>query len=94
MSFIELLAGFLLMMVCRFIYTLYLMIDANFRLVNLHRSSEIADPGLHTGLAYFVPTAPYLEYLKSRAGEKDVSISDGCRRLLLTGFADCWLQRV
>jgi hypothetical protein len=47
--------------------------DANFRLKNRMRSSEAADPGLHTGFAYLVENAPYLEHVSKYASQKDVS---------------------
>ncbi|KAH7917767.1 hypothetical protein BV22DRAFT_1052206 [Leucogyrophana mollusca] len=47
--------------------------DANFRLKNRMRSSDAADPGLHTGLAYFVPEAPYKAHLLKFASQKDMS---------------------
>jgi len=49
--------------------------DANFRLKNRMRSSEAADPGLHTGLAYFVKNEPYLEHVKKYATQTDVSFT-------------------
>jgi hypothetical protein len=37
------------------------------------RSSEAADPGLHTGLAYLVKNEPYIEHILKYASQKDVS---------------------
>lgn len=48
-------------------------VDANFRAKNLIRSSELADPGLHTGLAYFVENEGYKEHVLKSATQKDVS---------------------
>lgn len=53
---------------------LLIAIDANFRLKNLYRSSDIADPGLHTGLAYFVEDGPYREHYQTFVSQKDVSM--------------------
>jgi hypothetical protein len=49
--------------------------DANFRLKNRMRSTEAADPGLHTGLAYLVENEPYIEHVSKYASQKDVSDS-------------------
>lgn len=46
--------------------------DVNFRLKNRARSSTTADPGLHTGLAYFVPEKPYAEHILRNASQTDV----------------------
>ena len=37
------------------------------------RSSEAADPGLHTGLAYLVKNEPYTEHILKYASQQDVS---------------------
>lgn len=47
-------------------------LDANFRLKNLRRPSSV-DPGLHTGLAYFVANQQYFDYLAAHPKQKDVS---------------------
>ncbi|KAL0958884.1 hypothetical protein HGRIS_014200 [Hohenbuehelia grisea] len=44
-------------------YSLLVLLDANFRLKNRMRSSEAADPGLHTGKAYFVEQSAYKTHL-------------------------------
>ncbi|KAJ8695381.1 hypothetical protein PTI98_007984 [Pleurotus ostreatus] len=59
----------------RFLYSLFVAVDANFRLKNRLRSQETLDPGLHTGLAYFVPQKPYNEHILKFASQKDISIS-------------------
>lgn len=46
--------------------------DANFHLKNRNRASSIADPGLHTGLAYFVPDKFYTEHILKNASQADV----------------------
>lgn len=48
-------------------------IDANFRLRNLLHSDDVTDPGLHTGMAYFVETKGYKEHVAKYATQKDVS---------------------
>jgi hypothetical protein len=47
----------------RFLYTLFVALDACFRLKHRLVSSEAKDPGLGTGLSYFVEDGPYREYL-------------------------------
>jgi hypothetical protein len=37
------------------------------------RSSDAKDPGLHTGLAYFVENKPYKEHILKYASQEDVS---------------------
>jgi len=58
---------------CRWIYCLFLAIDANFRLKLKARG--IKDPELGSGLAYFVDTIKFQEHLKNRAHEEDVSLN-------------------
>ncbi|KAF9500747.1 hypothetical protein BDN71DRAFT_1567169, partial [Pleurotus eryngii] len=45
------------------IYSLFLAIDANFRLKRLSASNDIRDPGLNRGFAYFVEEKKYKEFL-------------------------------
>lgn len=56
----------------RFLYSIILTLDANFRLKNRMRSSDEADPGLHTGLAYLVPQMEYKAHILKHASQKDV----------------------
>ena len=58
----------------RFLMTLIVAMDANFRLKNLIRSSLAKDPGLHTGFAYFPPDEPYRQHVLKYASQKDVSL--------------------
>jgi hypothetical protein len=55
---------------CRWLYALFIAIDANFRLKRKAVSSDEVDPGLNTGWAYFVEETKYKKYLSARAGEK------------------------
>lgn len=50
-------------LVCRWIYSLFLAIDANFRLKRLSASDDTRDPGLHTGYTYFVEEKKYKQFL-------------------------------
>lgn len=52
----------------------HLTLDANFCLKNLFHSTPMVDPGLHTGLAYFVKYVPYLHHLGKYVTQTDVSI--------------------
>ncbi|TFK60790.1 hypothetical protein BDN72DRAFT_778956, partial [Pluteus cervinus] len=54
----------------RWIYRLFLAIDANFRLKRRAISSESADPSLNKGWAYFVEQEAYAEHLSVHASDK------------------------
>ncbi|KAL0565172.1 hypothetical protein V5O48_016855 [Marasmius crinis-equi] len=54
----------------RYLYQKFIAVDACFRLKRRTVSSEQKDPGLYTGLAYFVPQATYQEFAK-HAPEQD-----------------------
>jgi hypothetical protein len=56
----------------RFLYSLTLAIDANFRLKN--RFSSGSDTSLGSGWAYFVENKRYKEYIAQHVTEKDVSV--------------------
>ncbi|KAK0433179.1 hypothetical protein EV421DRAFT_1910330 [Armillaria borealis] len=56
-----------------YLYCGIFAMDANFRLKNLFRSTFAADPGLHTGLAYFVKYAPYASHLAKYVTQTDMS---------------------
>jgi hypothetical protein len=63
---------FLLLTNTRFLYMMFLAVDANFRLKNQLVSNYSQDPGLGTGWAYLVPREPYERYVFSRANDADV----------------------
>ncbi|KAG2135246.1 hypothetical protein DEU56DRAFT_981136 [Suillus clintonianus] len=52
----------------RFLYALFLAIDANFRLARRNVSSDAADPGLNQGYSFFVEETAYKSFLNSRGG--------------------------
>lgn len=52
---------------------LIVCLDANYRLKNQLVSSEVADPGLGTGLAFFGPLEPYRKWLLSCTDVEEVS---------------------
>ncbi|KAJ8701131.1 hypothetical protein PTI98_002092 [Pleurotus ostreatus] len=52
----------------QWIYSLFLAIDANFRLKRLGASNDIRDPGLNKGYAYFVEEKKFKEFLESFDG--------------------------
>lgn len=58
----------------RWLYSLFIAIDANFRLKLKTRG--IRDPELGSGLAYFVNSEKFEAHLKSHVDEDDVSTSD------------------
>ncbi|KAK7038932.1 hypothetical protein VNI00_010323 [Paramarasmius palmivorus] len=49
------------------------LLDACFRLKRRNISSEKKDPGLYTGLAYYVPQPDYQEWMKSVPEQKETS---------------------
>ncbi|KAJ7792665.1 hypothetical protein B0H14DRAFT_3094155 [Mycena olivaceomarginata] len=65
----------------RFIYTLFLALDAGFRLKRGLVSSELKDPGLGTGLAYLLENIPYREYLLTVTDQKEMSTCSGLAAL-------------
>lgn len=58
----------------RFIYTLTIAIDANFRLKRRAVSSNERDPPLGSGWGYFVENKPYLDYVVKYADQQDVRV--------------------
>ncbi|KAF8871631.1 hypothetical protein BD779DRAFT_1453711, partial [Infundibulicybe gibba] len=48
----------------RYLYRLFLGVDANFRLKRKHVSNDKVDPGLGAGWAYFVEEKTYKDYLR------------------------------
>jgi len=58
----------------RWMYSLFIAMDANFRLKLKTRG--IKDPELGSGLAYFVNAAKFDAHLKSQVHEEEVSVSD------------------
>lgn len=74
--------------ISRFLYIIILALDANFRLNNRLRSTEAADPGLHTGHAYFVSQPGYNDHLRKYVTQEDVSrLASSARGILLIDFA-------
>ncbi|EIW76562.1 hypothetical protein CONPUDRAFT_76203 [Coniophora puteana RWD-64-598 SS2] len=65
----------------KFLYCLFLAMDANFRLKNRNRGESSTDVELHNGLAYFVKTGPYMEYIRSSEAQRDISTCSGFRSL-------------
>ncbi|SJL14297.1 uncharacterized protein ARMOST_17753 [Armillaria ostoyae] len=64
-----------------FLYHGILALDANFRLKNLFRSTKEADPGLHTGLAYFIKHTLYLLHLSKYVTQTDILTCSGFKTL-------------
>ncbi|KAJ7763861.1 hypothetical protein B0H16DRAFT_1311029 [Mycena metata] len=65
----------------RFLYFLFVALDACFRLKRRLVSSELRDPGLGTGWAYFVEQEPYRAYLLTRTNETEMSTCSGLAAL-------------
>ncbi|KAJ7764813.1 hypothetical protein B0H16DRAFT_1310446 [Mycena metata] len=65
----------------RFLYVLFLALDACFRLKRRIISSELRDPGLGTGWAYFTENEPYRQYLLSVTDQKEISTCSGLAAL-------------
>ncbi|PPQ76635.1 hypothetical protein CVT26_012761 [Gymnopilus dilepis] len=85
----------------RFLYFVFLCIDANFRLKNQLVSNYSTDPGLGIGWAYMIAREPYEDYVKSRANDLDVryGFRRWCLDLLTISVQDvdskgCGLQAV
>jgi hypothetical protein len=56
----------------RFLYILFIALDACFRLKRRMISSEFKDPGLGTGWAYVMENPPYCHYLLGVTEQKEV----------------------
>ncbi|KAK7027713.1 CxC2 domain-containing protein [Favolaschia claudopus] len=54
----------------RFIYALFLALDANFRMKRKDVSSEADDPSLGDGIAFFGQVEAYMEHLKEHWGDE------------------------
>ncbi|KAJ7821058.1 hypothetical protein B0H13DRAFT_1920967 [Mycena leptocephala] len=65
----------------RALYILFLAMDACFRLKRRMVSSELKDPGLGTGWAYMVESAPYRRYLLGVTDQKEMSTCSGLAAL-------------
>ncbi|KAL0955400.1 hypothetical protein HGRIS_001647 [Hohenbuehelia grisea] len=64
-----------------YLYRPILAIDANFRLKNCMQLTEARDPGLHTGLAYFVEQKPYRQHILDNAYQSEISSCSGFNAL-------------
>lgn len=60
------------MVPCSFLDTLFVAIDANFRLKRKNVSSHESDPGLSKGLSYFVEDTRYREHIKNYISEAEL----------------------
>ncbi|KAK0232588.1 hypothetical protein IW262DRAFT_1451047 [Armillaria fumosa] len=64
-----------------FIHQPVLAVDTNFRMNSRDKLSEKADPGLHTGLAYYVKHDDYVKHVHKYASQKDISSCSSFRTL-------------
>ena len=55
----------------RYLHTLFVALDANFRLKRKNVSNSTADPGLIRGAAYFVEETMYKKHLEEYTDEKE-----------------------
>lgn len=62
----------MLMLMCSWLFAFFQGGDANFRMIRLKVSSEMADPTLSPGWSYFVETTKYNEHLAKYGDQKDV----------------------
>lgn len=62
----------------RWKYSLFVSMDANFRLNRQDVSSWSTDPALGDGYAYFVPTADFLKCVADRWDDAEVSFRQCC----------------
>ncbi|KAJ6451209.1 hypothetical protein C8R47DRAFT_998609, partial [Mycena vitilis] len=65
----------------RFLYTLYLALDACFRLKRRLISSELKDPDMGPGWAYLLNTMPYRDYLRTVTNQKEMNSCSGLAAL-------------
>ncbi|KAJ7085995.1 hypothetical protein B0H15DRAFT_923193 [Mycena belliarum] len=65
----------------RFLYTLFLALDACFRLTRRLVSSELRDPDLSPGWGHLVATTPYREFLRSVTDQKEMNTCSGLAAL-------------
>ncbi|KAJ7903747.1 hypothetical protein B0H14DRAFT_3421928 [Mycena olivaceomarginata] len=65
----------------RFLYTIFLAIDACFRLKRKKISSWLADPSLQDGWAYFVRSFTYEDFVKTLGEQKEMSTCTGLAAL-------------
>ncbi|KAI0772180.1 hypothetical protein BC629DRAFT_1595397 [Irpex lacteus] len=66
----------------KYIYTLFVAIDANFRLKRRARSNETRDPTLTPGWGYFVEDEAYRAYLRDMTDQSDISTCTGFAALM------------
>lgn len=59
----------------RFLYVLFIMMDANFRLKNRAHKNDHEDPRLSPGWSYFVAPDPFEQFLKTYVHQEDVRVS-------------------
>ncbi|KAF9035697.1 hypothetical protein BDZ89DRAFT_924767, partial [Hymenopellis radicata] len=70
----------------RFLYRLFVGIDANFRTRNALVSTPERDPPLGDGWSYFVPRDPYLRHVRTHVTEDDISSCSGFKAMFLANL--------
>ncbi|KAJ6447458.1 hypothetical protein C8R45DRAFT_948522 [Mycena sanguinolenta] len=76
-----------MLIACRFLYVLFLALDACFRLKRQMISSEIKDPALGSGWAYVMETTPYRHYLLTVTDQNECQMST-CSGLAALDYAN------
>lgn len=71
-----------------FLDTLFIAIDANFRLKRKNVSSHESNPGLSKGFSYFVEETTYRDHLKNYMSEAE-PVSGMASVLSLVGLMSC-----
>ncbi|KAF7797641.1 hypothetical protein EIP86_008841 [Pleurotus ostreatoroseus] len=66
----------------KFIYTMFIAIDANFRLKRRAISNETRDPALGSGLGYFVEDTTYRAHLAEYVDQEEICTCTGLAALL------------
>ncbi|KAF7358779.1 CxC2 domain-containing protein [Mycena sanguinolenta] len=71
----------------RFLYILFMALDACFRLKRRLVSSDLRDPGLGTGWAYFVENEPYRQYLLTVTDQNEATALDYANTKFSRGYS-------
>ncbi|KAF7330698.1 hypothetical protein MSAN_02447900 [Mycena sanguinolenta] len=71
----------------RFLYILFMALDACFRLKRRLVSSDLWDPGLGTGWAYFVENEPYRQYLLTVTDQNEATALDYANTKFSRGYS-------
>ncbi|KAK0438381.1 hypothetical protein EV421DRAFT_1891948 [Armillaria borealis] len=77
----------------RWLYTLFIALDANYHARNAVISSDEQDPPLSDGWGYFVEKGPYLEHLRKFVSQEEISTCSGFAAMFLANIKNvCGLR--